>query len=62
MRLLCVYPSEEDGCMQLFTYSYGIRKIIVRLLMVVFFAFSVRVVLMKSTDDEEISTMPTVKF
>ena len=21
MRLLCVYPSEEDGCMQLFTYG-----------------------------------------
>ena len=58
MRLLCVYPSEEDGCMQLF----GIREIIVRLVMVVFFAFSVRVVLMKSTEDEGISTMPTVKF
>ena len=40
--------------MQLFTY--GIRKIIVRLVMVVFFAFSVRVVLMKSTEDEGIST------
>ena len=60
MRLLCVYPSEEDWCMQLFTY--GIRKIIVRLVMVVFFAFSVRVVLMKSTEDEGISTIPTVKF
>ena len=62
MRQLCVYPSEEDGCMQLFTY--GIREIIVRLVMVVslFFAFSVRVVLMKSTEDEGISTMPTVKF
>ena len=36
MRLLCVYRSEEDGCMQLFTD--GIRKIIVRLVMVVFFA------------------------
>ena len=60
MRLLSVYPSEEDGCMQLFTD--GIRKIIVRLVMVVFFAFSVRVVLMKSTEDEGISTIPTVKF
>ena len=60
MRLLCVYPSEEEGCMQLF--AYGIRKIIVRLVMVVFFAFSVRVVLMKSTEDEGISTIPTVKF
>ena len=61
MRLLCVYhPSEEDGCMQHFTY--GIRKIIVRLVMVVFFAFSVRVVLMKSTEDEGISTIPTVTF
>ena len=60
MRLLCVHPSEEDGCMQLFTY--GIRKIIVRLVMVVFFAFSVRVVLMKSTEVEGISTIPTVKF
>ena len=60
MRLLCVYPSEEDGCMQPFTY--GIRKIIVRLVMVVFFALSVRVVLMKSTEDEGISTIPTVKF
>ena len=60
MRLLCVYPSEEDGYMQLFTY--GIRKIIVRLVMVVFFAFSVRVVLMKSTENEGISTIPTVKF
>ena len=59
MRLLCVYPSEKDGCMQLFTY--GIRKIIVRFVMVVFFAFSVRVVLMKSTEDKGISTMPTVK-
>ena len=46
--------------MQLFTY--GIRKIIVRLVMVVFFAFSVRVVLMKSTEDEGILTMATVKF
>ena len=46
--------------MQLFTY--GIREIMVRLLMVVFFAFSVQVVLMKSTEDEGISTMPTVKF
>ena len=36
--------------------------IIVRLVMVVFFVFSVRVVLMKSTEDEGISTMPTVKF
>ena len=67
MRLLCVYPSEEDWCMQLFTYgkrkfTYGIRKTIVRLVMVVFFAFSVRVVLMKSTEDEGISTIPTVKF
>ena len=43
-------------------FSYGIRKIIVRLVMVVFFAFSVRVVVMKSTEDEGISTMPTVKF
>ena len=60
MRLLCAYPSEEDGCMQLFTY--GIRKIIVRLVMVVFFAFSVQVVLMKSTEDEGISTISTVKF
>ena len=60
MRLLCVYPRDEDGCMQLFTD--GIRKIIVRLVMVVFFAFSVRVVLMKSTEDEGISTIPTVKF
>ena len=46
--------------MQLFTY--GIRKIILRLVMVVFFAFSVRLVLMKSTEDEGISTIPTVKF
>ena len=60
MRLLCVYPSEEDGRMQLFTD--GIRKIIVRLVMVVFFALSVLVVLMKSTEDEGISTIPTVKF
>ena len=60
MRLLCVYPSEEDGCMQLLIY--GIRKIIVRLEMVVFFGFSMRVVLMKSTKDDGISTMPTVKF
>ena len=60
MRLLCVYPSEEDWCMELFTY--GIRKIIVRLVMVVFFAFAVWVVLMKSTEDDGISTMPTVKF
>ena len=60
MRLLYVYPSEEDGLMELFTY--GMRKIIVRLAMVVFFAFSVQVVLMKSTEDEGISTMPTVKF
>ena len=59
MRLLCVYPSEEDGCMQLFTD--GIRKIIVRLVMVVIFAFSVRVVLMKSTEDEGTSPIPTVK-
>ena len=56
---LCL-SHEEDGCMQLFTY--GIRKIIVRLVMVVFFAFSVRVVLMKSIEDEGISTIPTVKF
>ena len=35
MPLLCVYPSEEDGCVQLLTY--GMRKIIVRLEMVVFF-------------------------
>ena len=34
----------------------------VRLVMVILFAFSVRVVLMKSTEDEGISTMPTVKF
>ena len=60
MRLLCVYPSEEDGCMQLFTY--GIRKINVRRVMVVLFAFSVRVVLMKSTEDDGILTMPNVKF
>ena len=60
MSCACSVFSEEDGCMQLFTY--GIRKIIVRLVMVVFFAFSVRVVLMKSTEDEGISTMPTVKF
>ena len=60
MRLLCVYPSEEDGCMQLFTYV--IMKIIVRLVMVVFFAFSVPVVLMKSSKDEGISTMPSVNF
>ena len=60
MRLLCVHPSEENGCTQLFTYA--IRKIIVCLVMVVFFALSVGVVLMKSTEDEGISTMATVKF
>ena len=42
MRLLCVYPSEEDGCMQ--PFHLWDEEIIDRLVMVVFFVFSVRVV------------------
>ena len=45
---------------QLFTC--GIRKSIVRLKMAVFFALSVKVVLMKSTENEGIVTKATVKF
>ena len=26
MRLLCVYPGEEDGCMQLFTYKENLQS------------------------------------
>ena len=44
------------------TFYQWNKEIVVRLVMVVFFAFSVLVVLMKSTEDEGISTMPTVKF
>ena len=60
MHLLCVHPGKEDVCTELFTYA--IRKIILRLEMVVFFALSVGVVLMKSTEDEGISTKATVKI
>ena len=60
MHPLCVHPNEEDMCTQRFTY--GIRKSIVRLKMAVFFALSVKMVLVKSTEDEGILTMATVKF
>ena len=60
MHTLCVHPSGEDVCTQLFTYT--IRKIIVRLVMMVFFALSVGAVLIKPTEDEEILTIATVKF
>ena len=58
---LC-FPSEEDGSYGMQLFTYGIRKIIVCLVKVVFFALSVRVVLMKSTEDEGVSTMPTTNF
>ena len=60
MHLLCVHPGKEDVCTELFTNA--IRKIILRLEMVVFFALSAGVVLMKSKEDEGISTMAIVKF
>ena len=59
MHLLCVHPGKEDVCTERFTCA--IRKIILRLEMVVFFAHSAGVVFMKSTEDEGISTMATVK-
>ena len=60
MHPFCVHRNEEDMCTQLFTY--GIRKSIVRLKMAVLFALSVKVVLMKSTEDQGILTKATVKF
>ena len=54
-----VHPGKEDVCPELFTYA--LRKITLRLEMVVFFALSVGVVLMKLMEVEGISTMTTVK-
>ena len=60
MHPLCVRPGKEDVCTELFTYA--IRKIILRLEMVEFFALSAWGGFDEITEDEGILTMANVKF